>query len=233
MKKFNAFKIIQLSIIILLTILSLALLLQPDIKQYVFSSQPATILFIVIWVILLANFIFLLIDFSLIASMKLDYHNLYEVAYSDLSSGIPNRFSCDTIIEKYYDQPLPENVGCVMIDFTNLYQINSSYDRKTGNQMLKEFSNILSLAAVSLCFVGRNGGNKFLAIFENCSDERIHTFLARIHNGVEKHNLETDAIRLEYAAGTASNEHEHLEQITQLISLANSRISEPDVSERG
>ena len=233
MKRFNTFKILQLSLLILITMLSLCLLMQPDIKQYVFSSKPATILFVVVWIILLSSFIFLLIDFNLISSIKLDYHNLYEAAYSDLSSGIPNRFSCDTIIEKYYDAPLPENVGCVMIDFTNLYNINSQYDRKTGNQMLKEFSNILSQSAVSLCFVGRNGGNKFLAIFENCTDEKLNTFLARIKNGVEKHNLEPNAIKLEYATGSALNAHENLDQITRLISLANSRISESGTSERG
>ena len=45
-------------------------------------------------------FIFLLIDFNLISTIKLNYHNLYDVAYSDQLSGIPKRFSCDTVIEK-------------------------------------------------------------------------------------------------------------------------------------
>ena len=102
MKKFNVFKVIQLALLILMTVFSVALLMQPVVKQFVFASTPATILFFVVWIILLASFIFLLIDFSLIASIKLNYHNLYGVAYSDPLSGIPNRFSCDTIIEKYH-----------------------------------------------------------------------------------------------------------------------------------
>ena len=224
MKKFNTFKIVQLILLIILTAVSLYMLMQPEVKQYIFDSTPATILFIIVWAVLLVTFIFLLIDFSLISSMKMDYHNLYDVAYSDPLSGIPNRFSCDTIIEKYYDKKLPDDIACVMIDLSNLPEINTLYDHRTGNKVLKDFSGILSTAAVSLCFVGRNGGNKFLAIFENCTDEKLNTFLDRVTDRVDQYNQASDSISMEYRIGKAMNRDEHLEQITKLISLANSRI---------
>lgn len=233
MKKFNTFKIVQLAILIILAIVSVGLLMQPEIKQYVFSSTPATTLFVVVWIVLLVNFIFILIDFNLISSIKLNYHNLYDVAYSDPLSGIPNRFSCDTIIEKYHDKRLPEDIGCVMIDLTNLPEVNALYNHTTGNKLLKDFSSILSTAAVSLCFVGRNGGNKFLAIFENCNQEKIQIFLDRIEDRVSQHNQAPDTIAIEYHTGIALNSEEHLDQITRLISLANNRIAETTDSERG
>ena len=62
MKKYNVFKVIQLALLILMTVFSVALLMQPAVKQFVFASTPATILFFVVWIILLASFIFLLID---------------------------------------------------------------------------------------------------------------------------------------------------------------------------
>ena len=226
MKKFNVFKVIQLALLILMTVFSVALLMQPAVKQFVFASTPATILFFVVWIMLLASFIFLLIDFSLIASIKLNYHNLYGVAYSDPLSGIPNRFSCDTVIEKYYDKKLPENLACIMIDLANLPEVNSLYDHATGNILLKDFSTILSSASLSLCFVGRNGGNKFLAIFENGEQEKLDTFLARVADRVKQHNLSSDAIAIEYHTGVAMNSKEHMDQITNLIALANKRIYE-------
>lgn len=232
MKKFNTFKIVQLILLIILTAVSLYMLMQPEVKQYIFDSTPATILFIIVWAVLLVTFIFLLIDFSLISSMKMDYHNLYDVAYSDPLSGIPNRFSCDTIIEKYYDKKLPDDIACVMIDLSNLPEINTLYDHRTGNKVLKDFSGILSTAAVSLCFVGRNGGNKFLAIFENCTDEKLNTFLERVTDRVDQYNQASDSISMEYRIGKAMNRDEHLEQITKLISLANSRIPKSATVER-
>ena len=232
MKKFNTFKIVQLILLIILTAVSLYMLMQPEVKQYIFDSTPATILFIIVWAVLLVTFIFLLIDFSLISSMKMDYHNLYDVAYSDPLSGIPNRFSCDTIIEKYYDKKLPDDIACVMIDLSNLPEINTLYDHRTVNKVLKDFSGILSTAAVSLCFVGRNGGNKFLAIFENCTDEKLNTFLDRVTDRVDQYNQASDSISMEYRIGKAMNRDEHLEQITKLISLANSRIPKSATVER-
>ena len=230
MKRFNTFKIVQLILLIILTAVSLYMLMQPEVKQYIFDSTPATVLFIIVWAVLLVTFVFLLIDFSLISSMKMNYHNLYDVAYSDPLSGIPNRFSCDTIIEKYYDKKLPD--ACVMIDLSNLPEINTLYDHRTGNKVLKDFSGILSTAAVSLCFVGRNGGNKFLAIFENCTDEKLNTFLDRVTDRVDQYNQASDSISMEYRIGKAMNRDEHLEQITKLISLANSRIPKSATVER-
>lgn len=232
MKKFNTFKIVQLVLLIILTAVSLYMLMQPEVKQYIFDSTPATVLFVIVWAVLLVTFIFLLIDFSLISSMKMNYHNLYDVAYSAPLSGIPNRFSCDTIIEKYYDKKLPDDIACVMIDLSNLPEINTLYDHRTGNKVLKDFSGILSTAAVSLCFVGRNGGNKFLAIFENCTDEKLNTFLDRVTDRVDQYNQASDSIPMEYRIGKAMNRDEHLEQITKLISLANSRIPKSATVER-
>lgn len=224
MKKFSNFKIVQLALLVVLTLISFYLLIQPEVKQYVFASTEATILFAIIWILLIASFIFLLIDFNLISSIKLNYHNLYDVAYSDQLSGIPNRFSCDTVIEKYHDKKLPEDLSCVMIVLSNLPEVNSLYGHTTGNKVLKDFSTILSSASLSLCFVGRNGGNKFLAIFEHGNQQMIDTFLARIEDRVSQHNQSSTAISIEYHTGVAVNSEEHMDQITQLISLADKRI---------
>lgn len=127
MKKLSLLKMVQLTVLVILSLVSICLLLNKDIKQYIFSNMAATILFVVVWIILITGFVFLLMDFNVISEMKLNYHNLYQVAYSDPLSGIPNRFSCDVLIEKYIDKDLPESVGCVVLDLTNLPEINSEY----------------------------------------------------------------------------------------------------------
>lgn len=43
---------------------------------------------------------------------------------------------------------------------------------------------------------------------------------------VKQHNLSSDAIAIEYHTGIAMNSKEHMEQITNLIALANKRIYE-------
>lgn len=235
MNKFNTFKFIQMTLLIIFSAFSLFFLLKTDVKQYVFSSEPATILFIIIWVLLISGFIFILVDISIISSIKLGYHSLYGVAYTDPLSGIPNRFSCDTIIEKYYDAPLPDNIGCLMIDLINLSAVNTQYDHKTGNKLLRDFSAILSKSSLSLCFVGRNGGNKFLAIFENCTPEKVDVFLSKVAEQVAHYNTSSNSVAIDYKYGLALNSEEHTKKINLLISLANDRIygdSEADNGEK-
>ena len=62
MKKLSVFKIIQLSILAVITLISVFFLLKPEVKQFVFSSSSATTLFFLIWIILIASFLFILID---------------------------------------------------------------------------------------------------------------------------------------------------------------------------
>ena len=111
-----------------------------------------------------------------------------------------------------------------MIVLSNLPQVNSLYDHTTDNKLLKDFSIILSSAALSLCFVGRNGGNKFFTIFEHSERQKIDTFLARIEDRVNQHNQSSTAISIEYRTGIAVNSEEHMDQITELIALADKRI---------
>ena len=226
MKKLSLLKMVQLTVLVILTLVSICLLLNPDIKRYIFSNMAATILFAVVWIILIASFIFLLMDFNVISEMKLNYHNLYQVAYSDPLSGIPNRFSCDVLIEKYIDQDLPDSVGCAVLDLTNLPEINSKYNHATGNKLLSEFSTLLSSAAANHGFVGRNGGNKFLAIFEDCDRAKLNNFLESVERKVERHNASSKSLPIEYKAGFALNSEEEFLQITRLIALANQRVYE-------
>jgi len=229
MKKLGILKIVQLTITILLTLVSLICLMTPGVKQFVFADGGATVLFFVVWVILIVNYVFILLDLRVIANTKLDFNSLYEAAYADPVSGMPNRFSCDVLIDKYRDEELPEDIGCVMIEMTNLPEINSKYTHSAGNKALKRFSAILTTASLSQCFVGRNGGNKFLAIFEKCDQAALDNFLASIDAGLASYQKEDGAVPISYRAGTALNSEERLRQITELIALANRRVYHENV----
>lgn len=108
----------------------------------------------VLWLVLLLSFAFLLTDFILLSSYKKDYRELNHVVHSDPVAGIANRFSCDALIDRYLDKPLPDHMGCIMFDLTNLRDINRRYGHMQGNILIRDFSNILHLTSLDLCFVG-------------------------------------------------------------------------------
>ena len=227
MKKFDIYKTLQLILFIVLTGISIyCVLFIPEVFHTVATNFSVRIICILLWIVLGVSFLFLFLDFSLLGSFKQDYRDLNFAVHSDPIAGIANRFSCDAIIEKYLDQPLPDNIGCVMFSLTNISDINKLYGHTEGNHLIKDFSNILRMASVNLCFVGRNGGNTFLAIFESTDREHIDTFLERVHSKVASHNSGSDTYPIVYKYGIAFHENDSVKTITELIALSNRRISD-------
>lgn len=225
MKKLDVFKTIQLVIYIILTGLCIyQIMMDPEVYQYIATNPSVRLICGLLWAVLGLSFLFLFMDFNFFSSFKRDYRDLDFAVHTDSLSGIPNRFSCDALIEKYLDQPLPQDIACIMFDLTNVGEINRLYGHGEGNALIKDFSNILKMASVDLCFIGRNGGNKFMALFELGTDEKLSNFLERIHLKVDSHNSGSGTHPITYKYGVAFREGNKAGTITDLIALANKRI---------
>ena len=226
MKKLNIMKTVQLIVLILFTALCAYLMFCKKHLYFAVAEDPAVrMIAILLWICLVLSYAFILADFLFTAGYKRDYRELRDSISSDPLSGLANRKGCDALIEKYEDRPLPENLGCIMFDISNIREINETYGHRDGDKTIRDFSNILKMAAVGLCFVGRNGGNKFLAIFENSGQEQMNQFISRISRKVEDYNENPDFHAITYGYGTAINEGAKIESISELIALANRRIS--------
>ena len=226
-KKFDRYKTVHLILFILLAGIGLFIILtDPELYQMIANNSHIRALCILLWIVFVLSFLFIFMDFSLFSTFKKDYRELDFAVSSDPVSGIANRYSCDSLIEKYLDQPLPRNIGCVMFDLTNIGDVNQNRGLVAGNDLIHDFSGILQASSLNLCFVGRNGGNKFLALFENCSTQKLNIFLDRVSDRVDKHNDNPEVPPILYQYGTAYREDESVQTITDLIALSNRRIYE-------
>ena len=178
-----------------------------------------------LWLTMGISFLFVFWDFTTHSSFKKDYRELDYAVHNDHIAGIANRYSCDAMIDKYVDQELPDHIGCVMLDLSNIREINEQYSHAKGNEMIQVFSQMLQTASLGVCFVGRNGGNKFMALFEECEEKKLNTFLTRVNQQVEQHNRKEDVPHIEYRTGRSFSKDEKGASITQLISLADRRLA--------
>lgn len=225
-KRFELIKTLQLLICIAIAAVGLAVILRDTrLYQMVGRDPSVRILCVLLWLSLGVSFIGIFWDFSTHSSFKKDYRELDYAVYNDHIAGIANRNSCDAMIEKYLDKPLPDTLGCVMMDLLNIRDINEAHGHTKGNETIQEFSNILHTASLGLCFVGRNGGNKFMALFEECDEGKINTFLTRVHRQVEFYNTRGDMPRIEYRTGRTLSRDERVDTITQLIALSDRRLT--------
>ena len=225
-KKKELAKTIQLAVFAGIAIASLIVIFTDEaLYQAIGHDASVRTLCVLLWLALLAAFVSVYLDFRAISRSNRNYRELDYTVRNDHVAGIANRYSCDTMIEKYADRPLPDTVGCVMLELANLQEINRQHGHAAGNAAIQDFSDTLSGASMGLCFVGRNGGNKFMALFEDCSETRLNTFMSRVAQRIEEHNRQADATKLEYRSGRAFHEGSEITSITQLISLADRRIS--------
>ena len=225
-KKYEIFKSIQLLVLVILTALGLMLIFTDgELYQQIGSSRSVKSLAALLWLSLGLSYAFVLVDFRINAGIKKDYKELNYALHNDRVAGIANRYSCDAIIDKYVDKPLPPEIGCVMLEISNIRDINEQHGHLAGNASIQEFANILLTSSVGICFVGRNGGNKFMALFEDCSEEKINSFLTRINQKIDTHNSAGESPRLEYKTGRAYGADESVTTITGLIGLADRRLA--------
>ena len=225
-KKFELIKTVQLILFFLITGIGLAVIFtDAQLYQMIGSNRSVRILCVLLWLTMSLSFLFIFWDFSTHNSFKKDYRELDYALYNDRLSGIANRFSCDAVIEKYADKPLPDKIGCVMINICNIRDINEQYGHAAGNKIIREFSDMLHVTSLGLCFVGRNGGNKFMALFEDSDTAQMHTFLARVHEKIELHNSNASHPSIRYGTGTAFSGEDKVNGITALISLADRRLA--------
>lgn len=228
MKKLNIYKTIQLLILIAVTILCFVLILfDSDTRNYVAKNSHLLTICLMLWLLLILSYLFLFLDFHLYTNVQRNVKQLDKIAYADSIGGIPNRFSCDSLIDKYIGSPLPPNMGCIMIDLTNIIEINNEYGRDTGDNVIRLFSELLHLAAAGQCFIGRNGGNKFIALFEDCTRDQLDLFMERFHGQIEQANTKAVLPVIHYEYGIAFHGTDPAEAdlgITELIAHANNRI---------
>lgn len=227
MKKFDTLKTIQLVVFVMLTAACATIVfVNKNLFHLIASQADVRLMCIMLWLSLGLTFLFTFLDFSLFASFKHDYRELDFAVHSDPVAGIANRYSSDVLIEKYLDKPIPEDMGCIMLELSNIKEINDLYGHIQGNKLIRDFSNILKLTSVDLCFVARNGGNKFIAIFENSTEEKINLFLDRIHQKVISNNSAAGSYPIQYKYGIAFREGPSTKTITDLIALSDRRIYE-------
>lgn len=232
MKKFDVFKTIQLVLFIIIAAAGLFIILTDrELYQMIANDPHIRGLCILLWLALAVAFLFIFMDFSLFSTFKKEYRELDFAVSSDPVAGIANRYSCDTVIEKYLDKSLPENLGCIMFDLTNIGEVNRLWGHIRGNELIYDFSSILQSSSVNLCFVGRNGGNKFMALFENGSSQKMNTFLSRVDKKVKRYNAESQNTPIKYEYGSAYREGDQVGTITDLIALSNRRIYEDPFAE--
>ena len=115
--------------------------------------------------------------------------------YLDEATGLPNKNKCEEILTLEAEQ----NMAICVFDLNNLRIINNQQGHERGDLYIRSFAKSLRKGVDENQFVGRCGGDEFIAFFKDVSKEDVKRNLENI----KKECAKCSEIPLSYAAGFA------------------------------
>lgn len=103
-------------------------------------------------------------------------------------TGLGNRRYTDQVLEQKFEEltRTPGTLGLLFIDIDHFKHINDTYGHKVGDIALKMVARTLANAMRSYDFLGRWGGEEFVAILPNLKRPQLEAFAERLRALVEK-----------------------------------------------
>ena len=126
---------------------------------------------------------------------------LEKKAYLDVHTGLPNKSKCEELMHN--SEFINSSVACIMFDLNNLNLANDTLGHSVGDQMISNFARLLRNAVPTKDFVGRYGGDEFIAIIYDTSKENVEQIIQNLNNQIDEFNELGSAYRISYAYGCA------------------------------
>jgi diguanylate cyclase (GGDEF)-like protein len=125
------------------------------------------------------------------------------------------------------------STGVLMIDLDHFKKINDTYGHLSGDAVLRAAASRISIAMRSYDFVGRYGGEEFLAVLSNCNNEELQAVAERARQAVAESPISAEECDISVTASiggvvTVSK----IEEDVELLSTADSALYEAKRSGR-
>ena len=93
--------------------------------------------------------------------------------YLDEATGLPNKNKCEEILNNDTFLEDGETVAVCVFDLNNLRIINNNLGHEKGDEYIRSFAVQLRGAMPAEHFVGRDGGDEFLAVIHGLEREAV------------------------------------------------------------
>ena len=143
----------------------------------------------------------ILVVIQTLAAMKMAVQNklLEQKAYTDSRTGLPNRSSCKEILNN--KEIIKEPTACIVFDLNNLKEVNDTIGHAAGDSMIANFAHILRKVVPEKDFVGRFGGDEFIAILYDTTSGQADELLEKLHATIEQYHSSNMPDAISYAYG--------------------------------
>lgn len=122
---------------------------------------------------------------------KIMYNWIYNEhkAYTDGLTKIFNREKCDKVLSKINGNE-KSRIIIICFDLNDFKQTNDNEGHAAGDELLIAFAKILNNIYGKIGFVSRIGGDEFLVILKNLTNEEIDKKMYELKNSIKKYNTQ-------------------------------------------
>ena len=220
------YKVVSLIVLVILTTI-LAVLFSRGKAQFREIYGDKTSAFIIVVAISLVLFVIsIFLDFYILVRTASIGRHLNRLAYIDKLTGLPNRYSCDLLINSFNSPERLPRAGFLLLHINNLPIVNKDTGHDNGNFLISEFCSILEDVSQDYGYAGRNGGNEFIVLMDDCDSTKLDMFLMDLVKRIRGYNEMNVGAPMEVAYSRALNCDEQKEKISELISLGYARLKD-------
>ena len=158
---------------------------------------------------------------------KATKHNkkLSDIAYTDPCTGLSNKRKCAERLANREPIPPETELTCFMFDINNLKKMNDAHGHEAGDLLIAGFGEALRQEALPHMFLGRFGGDEFMAVAVGLGAETAAAFEERLRANCGRRTV-AGVAGISFACGSAvSTEFPGLD-ISALMQIADQRMYE-------
>lgn len=128
---------------------------------------------------------------------------LQKKVYLDEATGLPNKNKCEEVLGRSGPIEADKPVAVCVFDLNNLRTINNNLGHEKGDEYIRSFAQQLAKEASDTCFVGRDGGDEFIAVLQQADRKGVEACLRSIRTHADEYSQANPAMPISYAAGYA------------------------------
>lgn len=125
------------------------------------------------------------------------------IAFTDQLTSLPNRAACDRELIGLAQKPPAGEVAICMFDMNNLKRTNDALGHNEGDAIIAAFGGQLRDVIRERGFVGRYGGDEFVAVFRGINQASAEKLMSEVELAVGNYNrgVADELRRISFAAG--------------------------------
>lgn len=162
---------------------------------------------------------------------NVEKQTLMQIAYTDALTQIGNRAMCEKIFHEHDIEKKPATI--INFDLNHFKEVNDAYGHSVGDQLLIAFAQILQENYSEKGFVGRMGGDEFIAVLDNNDASYVKKTISSLLKRIEQFNkTENQPYTISVAYGFCTNK-DHIDvSLWELYQNSDQKMYEHKIANR-